>query len=461
MTARILVVDDVEINLRVLSARLTAEYFDVVAVDNGAEALAICRREAIDIVLLDVMMPDLDGFEVCRRIKADPELMHIPVVLITALDQPEDRVAGLEAGADDFLTKPVRDLPLFARVRSLVRLKRATDEWRARARTALQVTGNADEQARIDLDDSARVVAYVEEAGEGRRLVRYLGSPAAVSIADKASTFFAAVRETNAEVVVIDLSARHCDPLRLVSQLRSSDATRSIPILALAAADGEETAARALELGANDYVSRPVDRNELAARMKTQIRRKRYDDQLRRSVDETIELAVLDPLTKLHNRRFFDMHLQRAVERANGQRESFALIIADIDHFKRINDGFGHDAGDAVLREFARRLEASIRSTDLACRYGGEEFAVLMPAADAETAVAVAKRIGAEIRDTPFDIVGERLHVTVSEGLAFSSREQNQPAAILKRADAALYAAKRAGRDRLETAEDDRGKACG
>ena len=110
MTARVLVVDDVLPNVKLLDAKLTSEYFDVLRAYSGQEALDIIQREHPDIVLLDVMMPGMDGFEVCRRIKADPTTTHIPVVMVTALDQPSDRVAGLEAGADDFLTKPVQDL---------------------------------------------------------------------------------------------------------------------------------------------------------------------------------------------------------------------------------------------------------------------------------------------------------------------------------------------------------------
>src|SRR6187455_2140065 len=139
MTARILVVDDVPANVKLLEARLTAEYFDVTTAMSGAEALSICERAQCDIVLLDVMMPDMDGFEVCRRLKSNPATHHIPVVMVTALDQPSDRLRGLEAGADDFLTKPVSDVALVARVRSLARLKMMTDELRMRAITSKEI----------------------------------------------------------------------------------------------------------------------------------------------------------------------------------------------------------------------------------------------------------------------------------------------------------------------------------
>src|SRR6266702_8110557 len=159
MSARVLVVDDVPANAKLMEARLTAEYFDVVTATSGAEALAICERAQCDIVLLDVMMPEMDGFEVCRRLKAGPRTHHIPVVMVTALDQPSDRVRGLEAGADDFLTKPVSDIALVARVRSLTRLKLVTDELRMRATTSQEI-GIADP-----------LLAAVADPGRGGRIL--------------------------------------------------------------------------------------------------------------------------------------------------------------------------------------------------------------------------------------------------------------------------------------------------
>src|SRR3954447_12105738 len=183
MTARVLVVDDVPANVKLLEARLSAEYFDVVTATNGAEALAFCERGECDIVLLDVMMPDMDGFEVCRRLKSNPATHHIPVVMVTALDQATDRAAGLAAGADDFLTKPGSDLVLIARVRSLVRLKMMTDELRMRAVTSKEIgLQNPAREAVADTGRGAHVLIVDDRRTSWERMAQSLASEHIVDV---------------------------------------------------------------------------------------------------------------------------------------------------------------------------------------------------------------------------------------------------------------------------------------
>src|ERR1700756_5210959 len=171
MSARILVVDTVPANVKLLEARLSAEYFDVLTANNGTEALKMCQRAECDMILLDVMMPDMDGFEVCRRLKTDPLTHHIPVVMVTALDSPADRVRGLEAGADDFLTKPVSDIVLLTRVRSLTRLKMMTDELRMRALTSLEIGVQAPERSAVsDTGKGGRILLVDDRPSSYERL---------------------------------------------------------------------------------------------------------------------------------------------------------------------------------------------------------------------------------------------------------------------------------------------------
>src|ERR1700747_3491 len=216
MSARILVVDDVPANIKLLEARLSAEYFDVLTACNGTEALEICSRAECDIILLDVMMPDIDGFEVCRRLKSNPATHFIPVVIVTALDSPADRVRGLEAGADDLLTKPVSDVVLIARVRSLTRLKMMTDELRMRAMTSLEIGMQAPErEAGADTGKGGGILLVDARASSYERLAQMLSAEHPVDVeANPAEALFHAA-EGNYDLLIVSLSLENFDGLRL------------------------------------------------------------------------------------------------------------------------------------------------------------------------------------------------------------------------------------------------------
>ena len=452
MTARVLVVDDVAANVKLLEARLSAEYFDVATAQSGAEALAACERAECDIVLLDVMMPDMDGFEVCRRLKTNPLTHHIPVVMVTALDQPSDRVAGLEAGADDFLTKPVSDVALIARVRSLSRLKMMTDELRMRAVTSKEMGIESPEREAVaDTGKQGKLLIVDDRRSSYQRIVTTLGSEHLIDVESDPNNALFRAAEGNYEALIVSLGLQSFDGLRLCSQLRSLDRTRNLPILAIADGDDSGKLARGLEIGINDYLVRPIDKNELLARVRTQVRRKRYTERLRDNVQLSIEMAITDVLTGLYNRRYMESHLATLVEQGAARGKPLAVLVLDIDFFKVINDTYGHDAGDEVLREFSVRVRKSIRGIDLACRYGGEEFVIVMPETDMAVATTVAERLRRRIALEPFPIEqGKRpVEVTISIGIAALEAADDNAASILKRADQALYRAKRDGRNRV------------
>src|ERR1700728_4877288 len=203
MTARVLFVDDVPANVKLLEARLSAEYFDVVTAMNGAEALAICERAECDLVLLDVMMPDMDGFEVCRRLKKSPVTHHIPVVMVTALDQPSDKVRGLEAGADDFLTKPISELALIARVRSLARLKMVTDELRMRAVTSHEIGIESPEREAVaDAGRGGRVLIVDDRPASHERIAAVLATEHTVEVEPDASEALFRAADGNYDLLI-------------------------------------------------------------------------------------------------------------------------------------------------------------------------------------------------------------------------------------------------------------------
>ena len=449
MSARILVVDDIEANVRLLEAKLTAEYYQVLTATDGISGLAVAASERPDIILLDVMMPGMDGFQVCRRLKEDPLTRHIPVVLVTALDGRNDRIQGLEAGADEFLTKPIDDVVLFARVRSLTRLKLVLDELRQREDSGrkLGVIGAA--AGRL-AGAGGRVLVVDDNERQAQRLATELAvEHRPVIEADPEKAHLTA--RGPVDLVIVNATSKGFDGLRFAAQLRSQEATRHLPILALVDSDDRMRAIKALEIGVNDLLSKPIDPEELAARARTQIKRKRYTNLLRNNLDQSLEAAVTDQLTGLHNRRYMTGQLTALVARAAQGGEPVAALLVDLDHFKKINDSFGHDVGDEVLREFAVRLATNVRAADLPVRYGGEEFVVIMPGASLEAAERTAERIRLHVSGAPIRVAGgsEVLSVTISIGVAATKGPGDTPEALLKRADQALYEAKSSGRNRV------------
>ena len=451
MTARVLVVDDIPPNLKLLEARLSAEYFEVLTAANGPEAIDICEKGRCDIVLLDVMMPGMDGFEVCRRLKGQAATAHLPIVLVTALDQPADRVRGLEAGADDFLTKPIDEIALVARVRSLARLKVTVDELRNRAATTVAL-GMIAPFASPNADDGkrGRILIVDDRASSAERLAHALDSHHTVHVeADAHEALFRAA-EDNVDLIIVSLGLANFDGLRLCSQIRALERTRNLPILAVADLEDRQRVLRGLELGVNDYLTRPVDRNELLARVRTQLRQKRYADSLREKVQQSIELALIDPLTGLNNRRFLENHLATMLDNARMRRTPLTLMILDIDHFKRVNDTYGHDCGDEVLKSFADRLRGIVRGGDLLCRLGGEEFVIVMPNVEISAAARIAERARQAIEQELFvvDVGGRAIPVTTSIGVAERGPDDDT-SSLFRRADRALYRAKSEGRNRV------------
>src|ERR1700722_4614739 len=452
MPGRVLVGHDVAANVKLLEARLPAEYFDLITAMSGEQALAICERAECDLVLLDVMMPDLDGFEVCRRLKSNPATHHIPVVMVTALDQPSDRVHGLEAGADDFLTKPIAELALIARVRSLSRLKIVTDELRMRAVTSRDIGIESPEREAVaDTGRGGRVLIVDDRPASDERIAATLAGAPSVEVESNPNEALFRATDGNYDLVIVSLGLANFDALRLCSQIRSLDRTRNVPILALTEPESNARMVRGLEIGVNDYLMRPIDKNELLARARSQVRKRRYTERLRDNVQTSIEMAITDALTGLFNRRYMENHLSTLIEQAGARGKPLSALMLDIDYFKSINDTYGHDAGDDVLRDLALRVRRSIRGIDLACRTGGEEFVIVMPETDMAVAAMVAERLRRRGAAEPFAIdQGQRMiPVTLSIGIAALRGEADNAASLLKRADQALYRAKRDGRNRV------------
>src|SRR3984957_1619283 len=426
MTARILIVDDVPANARLLEAKLSAEYYQVASARDGFEALRMAREWQPDLILLDVMMPGMDGFECCRKLKDDSATLHIPVVMVTALGEPSERLRGLEAGADDFLTKPVDYETLLARVRSLVRLKRLLDEWRARGETA-RALGLTGEYLAVPSVTGARALV-VDDWDLGAQTVQEALSRDGI-VAGRARSAAEAMSLSAAipfDLIVLSLSLLEEDPLMLASSLRAADATHEIPMLLIAAPEERESILRGFDLGANDWLALPLDENELRARARNQIRRKFYHDRLRSDHSTALALVLIDPLTGVYNQRYLMRHLRNLLD--SGQTREIAVLMIDVDHFKLVNDEYGHAAGDRALRAIADTLRANTRAFDSLARYGGEEFVVVMPGTEPADASLAAERLRAAVETLPFMLTpGVNSRITVSMGVACCQEMPDTP----------------------------------
>ena len=303
---RILVVDDHEDNIELLRARLEARGYEVEGASDGQAALDAVQRTCPDLILLDVMMPKMDGMEVVKRLKANKGLPFIPVIMQTALDSTENKVEGLDAGADDYITKPINFAELEARVNSLLRIK------------ALQTDLAARERELSELNDKLRLI------------------------------------------------------------------------------------------------------------------------------------SLTDGLTEVENRRSLELHLHEMWQHSMRLHEPIALIICDIDKFKAVNDNYGHQAGDSVLKEFAQLLKSEAREIDRVGRYGGEEFLLILSGTVLDAAVTFAERLREKVEGHTFSYAGGTLRRTMSCGVAAAPHPKvKDQEALLRAADDALYVAKETGRNRV------------
>ncbi len=453
MSGRILIIDDIPTNRALLKAKLATAFFDVTTVDSDVDVTDLARSLKPDLILIDVTGLQENGYDLCRQLKANPYSFHIPVIMITITKAMDQRILGLNAGADDFLNKPFDEVTLIARVRSLMRVKIMFDEMRLRDDTTRD----------LGLDNFLQDVPSFEHV-EGTVLVstcegnerhdwkgaclRAAGISAEMAKGE-AATLLAAY-EDRPDLLILDYpslgaSASH----RAISAFKSEKSTRNAAIIFVVGEGQEELAASALDLGANDYIIAPFDPNELMVRVRSQLRRKQYSDRLRSNVVDGLRMAVIDPLTGLYNRRYAQQHLETISARAALEDVPYSILMLDLDEFKRVNDRYGHAAGDDVLVEFSRRLQENLRNIDLVARIGGEEFFVAMPATAANQALIVAERLRAAIEQRPFKVQAQSvlINVTVSIGVATSAASASSAGHVMQNADEALFVAKQAGRN--------------
>jgi len=446
MAGKILIVDDVAVNRIVLRVKLSAAFYDVIQAADAAEAQRRATLETPDLVLIGCQSDTSAATALCRALKSSEDTSAIPVVMITCDARTPCRLNALEAGADDVLSKPLDDLVLLARLRSLLRARDAEHEWRLRDGTQ-RALGFAEPTTGFEAPARVAMLTQTGPVGDARIAALMAAQHHEIIHASPRDILGSAGDTRVPDVFVLCLGEVG---LGLLSDLRARSSTRHSAVIFVAEPGARDMAARALDLGANDLMTDGFDAEELALRLDKQVARKRMADRLRDTVHDGLRAAVTDPLTGLYNRRYALPHLARIAERAVSKNRPFAVMIADLDHFKRVNDTHGHAAGDAILTEVARRLRDNVRAVDLVARIGGEEFLIALPETTPAEARSTATRLCRIIDRTPFDLPdGGQLQLTVSIGVTLSGADPDldTPHGLLGRADQALYGSKAQGRN--------------
>ncbi|GAA6199253.1 diguanylate cyclase [Aquicoccus sp. SU-CL01552] len=461
MHGTILIIDADATRRMMLELQLGAAWYRVVQATRLSDALALAPRLRPDLIVVAMMLPDGDAPALRARFDGDPALARVPMIALTAPNDRAARLHALAAGIDDALSVPVDDRLLQARIRSLLRAG-FSGEGLGLSGSAPDLAGLAERRARFAPRPTGTKVAVltdrVKTAQDWRRaLSPHL--PHALSCHRIDVPQPALVPRPDAVVIELDTATDAHAALHLLAGLRAGGATRDTAVIAVPPAGADHLAAEALDRGAHDVAPRGFDAAELALRLKAQLRRKAEADRLRTTVQDGLRAALRDPLTGLYNRRHALPHLNTALLHAGQADETVAVLLVDLDDFKRINDRHGHPVGDAVLTEAARRLRRALRGPDMIARHGGDEFLIVMPRTGQQEAGHAAARMCQALGEVPIDAAAPAppLRVTASIGLAFGPThgDSTDPAAaVIGQADRALYAAKTQGRNRVSIAPE-------
>jgi two-component system cell cycle response regulator len=444
---KVLVVDDMKVNVKILAVNLEGEGYEVLKAYNGADAVRLAREADPDIILLDIMMPGMDGYEVTETLKGDPATKIIPIVLVTALKDVEDKVRGLDAGADDFISKPPNQTELLARVRSLVKLKKLQEEANARGgreRLAEYVEPN---QRPRQKSGEQRAILIVEDDEQTTALwAKLLKGSYRVLTARTAEECLTLLDGSAPDLVLLDLLLPDMHGLELLKRVKKNPDHEDISVVVISCLNDMDSRVRSIDLGSDDYIVKPVNSFELMARVRAAMRKHEARRKLKESLEEVFKLSITDSLTGLYNRQYFNNYVERLMSASRRHGRKFSLLFVDIDHFKRINDSHGHQTGDNVLVEVAEIFNKSLRLSDVVARYGGEEFVIVLSDTGIDGARLLAEKLRTDVEEHGFDGAGR---VTVTIGVAEKTDDDESVAGIIKRADEALYRGKEAGRNRV------------
>lgn len=460
MTGHVLILDALATNRIVLKATLTAAFYVVTQASNARDATKICARQAPDLIIIGDELPDMDVGVMIRRLDRVCTAPAPPVMMLLPQDDPLARLSALQAGVADVMAYPLNEDELFARLRALLRQRRLDSDLVMHVNTAAAL-GFSEDPAGFSGPERAAVLA--SDRDTAREICAGLDRYCRYTLMPFTHTEAGAMMNGPGRP---DIALLHIDPdneqagLRSLATLQAGTTGRDLRLIALDEVNEPGHAAKLLDMGACDVLQvRGLSdgglngRNrELAFRMTLHMARKKRSDTLRGQLENGLQAAVLDPLTGLHNRRYALMFLRRMLEEAREDNKSCAVMIADLDHFKSVNDTYGHAAGDRVLTHVASVMRSTLPSDAMLARVGGEEFLIAVPNISVSELRGLGGHLGRVVRESPILIRGVDMpvNVTVSIGATVVNPEmahEQDPESLMEQADKALYASKTGGRD--------------
>jgi len=451
---KVLIADDSPVSLASLEKMLSTSHFHTIRASDGKEAYDRAVCELPDLIMLDVMMPEMNGFEVAKVLKEDSRTRSIPIIMVTALDDPEYEIAGREAGAEEYLSKPVRPQELIARANSLIALRQYRDQLTIRNHSEWSfIIDKHSDDAGPETQKERPLVLLVEDNESDAELVRHLLNDLPLRL-ERLSSGDEAVELCHTgkvDMMLLDILLPGLNGFEVCRRVRSSEKGKDLPIVIVTCLEDLDSRLKCIELQADDFLVKPIAGRELQARVKILLEKKQRLDKLRSHYEEALNSAVVDWLTGLYNHGYFKRFLDLEIKKSLRQRYPVTLIMIDIDNFKAVNDAHGHPMGDMILQELAQVVRRAVREVDLVARYGGDEFAVVLPYSDAPSALRVARRIDEAIKShgfPPKEPVQE-IRLTVSMGVAGYPEDAVHVDGLIHSADQKLYTAKIKGRNQI------------
>lgn len=454
----ILIVDDELRNIKLMTAILSVEPYEILQALNGEQALVMIEKNKVDLILLDVMMPGINGFEVTQLVKTNPATKHIPIILVTALDGRENKQKAMEVGADEFLTKPVNKIEVITRTKSILQLKQCQEQLNARINIGEKLIVpqqiiSPETQEENKRETSHQTVLLIEDDNQQAKLIKSLVAtePYNFMVSSSGEEAIRIGQQAKVDLILLDLMLPGMSGYDVCDYYKSKEATRNIQIVAITSLSDLESRIKCIDKGVDDYLVKPVNSKEIKSRINVLLKKKLYLDQLQAHHKEVLNLAIIDGLTGLYNQTYLKNYLQLEIERSQERGYLVALLMFDLDNFKKYNDMLGHPAGDIILKKFGDLIKLNIREIDLPARYGGEEFAVVMPYSSKQNAVKTAEKIRAALQSS--SIVEDEKNrvdkITTSIGIALCPKQAITVDGLIEKADYMLYHAKKTGKNKI------------